>query len=79
MKKNRSHRLNEITVIAQTSIDLFPVVTCTRKNCQEGYPNMQPSLIVNGVERYYMHHMGPQCVDCDKFHEVWRLSLQALA
>jgi len=79
MKKNRGRRLNEITVIAQTSIELFPVVTCSKRHCHEGYPSMQPSLIVNGYERYYMHHLGPQCPDCDKFHEVWKLNLQALA
>lgn len=70
---------NEITVLAQATIDLFPVVTCSRKTCQSGNQYLQPTLLVNGQERYYMHHMGTECVECPKLHEFWHLKLQALA
>jgi len=79
MKRKKSYRPNEITVIAQTSIELFPVVTCERKSCPQGYASMQPTLIVDGEERYYMHHLGAECINCDHCHELWRLNLQALA
>lgn len=69
---------NQIAVIAQATIDLFPVVTCEQRSCYRGYPKMQPTLIVDGEERYYMHQMGEGCLDCKDCHELWQLRLQAI-
>lgn len=79
MKIKNYHRPRQITVLAQTTIELFPVVTCSRKNCQEGYLSVQPTLIVDGDCRSYMHHLGGECVDCIHLYEFWHLRLQALA
>lgn len=78
MKSKKRHGFNEITVIAQTSIELFPVVTCDQRSCHKGYPKMQPTLVMDGRERCFMHHMGPECVDCADFNDVWSLNLRAI-
>lgn len=81
MKRNKNmlRGPREIAVLAQTTIELFPVVTCSKKCCEEGYQRVQPALIVNGEERAYMHHLGEECVDCIHLYEFWHLRLQALA
>lgn len=80
MKRNKNLRFpRQITVLAQTTIELFPVVTCSRKHCQEGYPCLQPTLIVDGDGCSYMHHLGEECADCIHLYELWHLKLQALA